>query len=111
MSWLEVLKNECDKRSIRDVAQQLSYSRTSISLALKGRYPGSTERIRTAVEQTFHVPMVQCPVLGEIKREVCVDHQAKPFSATSGLRVQLFHACKRCPYQCHNKELRHAATQ
>lgn len=111
MSWLDVLKTECDRRTINAVAQQLNYSRAAISKVLSGNYPGNTGRIQAAVEHTFHVPTVQCPVLGEIRQAICAEHQSRPFGATSGLRVQLYRTCKNCPYNCHDKERTHAITQ
>jgi hypothetical protein len=96
--WLSALHEQCQGRQIEDVAAELGYSRTSISLVLHGKYPGDTKHIQAAVERVYPGDTVDCPVLGVLARERCQFHQAKPFGgASGGLRVQLYMSCKICP--------------
>jgi hypothetical protein len=43
--------------------------------------------------------VVECPVIGEIPRQRCIEHQrrAHRFAATNPMRVQLSKACRVCP--------------
>ncbi|TIV63290.1 MAG: transcriptional regulator, partial [Mesorhizobium sp.] len=40
---------------------------------------------------------VDCPVLGPLGRNACLDWQAKPFAPTSSHRMTMHRACKTCP--------------
>jgi hypothetical protein len=56
----------CPKRTIRKyskVADELEYSRTSLSLALRDKYIGSTEKLVTRVFEVLST--VECPYLNE----------------------------------------------
>jgi hypothetical protein len=40
---------------------------------------------------------IDCPIIGEIPLNICVDNQSRPFAATNPMRVRLHRACKACP--------------
>ena len=54
-----------------------------------------------AIQPALHMATVAagvgCPILGEISKRACLDHQGRKYSATNPLRVKLFRACKTCP--------------
>jgi hypothetical protein len=49
------------------------------------------------IEGVYKGVMVDCPIIGEIPKQRCMEHQSRPFAATNPLRVQLYRACKTCP--------------
>ncbi|MDE2468835.1 MAG: helix-turn-helix transcriptional regulator [Bradyrhizobium sp.] len=96
--WLEILRAACAGGSQRDVSQKLGYSQTVVNQVLKGSYKGDLKRVRAAVEGALMQHEVECPVCGVIPRQRCVEHQRKPFTATSPMNVALYRACRGgCP--------------
>mgnify|MGYP001773429957 CR=1 FL=1 len=102
--WLDTLRAEVAKASLRRVAEKLrggnGYpSETLLSQVLNGKYKGQTERLQRLVEGYFHGASVACPVLGEITRDRCDHQQRLPFAATNPTRVALYRACRGgCPH-------------
>lgn len=104
--WMAVLQAECSREgsSQARVAEKLRNgsprgfpSASTLNQVLKGKYEGDLKRIQALVEGAFMGKTVKCPVLGELARNRCMEHQTKPFAATNPMRVQLYHACKTCP--------------
>ncbi|HYW03585.1 MAG TPA: XRE family transcriptional regulator [Gammaproteobacteria bacterium] len=97
--WVGRLRSECIRRSQARVARDLGYSAAVINQALKGTYRGDLTRLREVVEGRLMGATVDCPVLGDMPRDVCLDNQRRPFAATNPTRVQLYHACRSgCPH-------------
>ena len=102
--WLETLRAEVGKASLKRVAEKLrggnGYpSETLISQVLNGKYKGKTDRLQRLVEGYFHGATVACPVMGDITRDQCDHEQRKPFAATNHTRISLFRACRGgCPH-------------
>ncbi len=96
--WLDVLASECKRSSQAAVGRRLGVSSTMISQALNGLYPSPVglEKLRRKVLGAYMGAEVNCPVLGEIPRDLCEEYQGKPFSSHSPIRVQLFRACPDC---------------
>jgi transcriptional regulator with XRE-family HTH domain len=81
------------------VARRLGISKEAVSQVLNGKYGASLSRIEQRVKGALLGETVDCPILGDIKRNVCLDWQAKPFAATNELRVMLYRACRDgCPH-------------
>lgn len=100
--WLNVLRTECKRTSQAKVAATLGYSATTISQVLNGSYPGNLEKFRATVEGALMGVTVDCPVIGEIPRNRCIDHQnRRQFAATNPLRVQLHGVCPDCTNSKH----------
>ena len=103
-AWLDTLRAEAERTSLRLVAVKLrggnGYpSEALLSRVLNGKYPGSTERLQRLVEGYFLGASVLCPVLGEVTRDRCDHEQRRPFAATNPTRVALFRACRGgCPH-------------
>lgn len=96
--WLNVLRAACKRTSQAKVAAQIGYSPAVVNQVLKGAYTGNIDKVRAKIEGALMGATVECPVIGEIPRDRCVDHQnRRQFAATNPLRVQLHSACQECP--------------
>lgn len=97
--WLAALRRACDEKSQAAVARRLGLSPATVNQVLKGSYKGNLRAIEERVRGALMGLMVECPILGGIRRNVCLDWQAKPFAATNEQRVMLYRACRSgCPY-------------
>jgi len=98
--WLHVLARECKRTSQAAVAGVLGISPATINQVLQQKYKGQTERIQRLVEGRFMGARVECPVIGDIPRDRCMEHQARRlFAATNPLRVQLHKTCPTCRHK------------
>lgn len=102
--WLRILDAECIRLgSQAAVAEILRHgtagfpSPATLSQVRSGKYKGDLKRIQAIVEGALMAKTVDCPVLGILGRDRCMQEQTRPFAATNPMRVQLFHACKTCP--------------
>lgn len=100
--WLEVLTRECRRTSQASVARRLGVSAGLVNRVLKDAYPGDMARIRGLVEGAFMGATVDCPILSEIPRDRCLEHQRRPFAATNPARVALYMACRTCEHNITN---------
>lgn len=98
--WIETLRQACERESQSRVAARLGYSAATVNQVLKGVYKGRLDRVQERVESVLvGGRLVDCPVLGEIPRHECLDHQGQPFAATNPQRVRLYRACRSgCPH-------------
>lgn len=95
--WLALLRAHAAATNITQAAKAIGMSRTAVSLALAGKYPGGTQDIAARV-MAILAPRPRCPGLErEITAAECRDWAAKPFAATNTLRVRMHAACRRCP--------------
>ena len=73
MSWHDILKREVAASTVTAVAAKIGYARTSVSLALHGRYPGkpphNTDKIAARILEVF-APKTECPT----NRKSSVEH-------------------------------------
>lgn len=90
--WVKALAEACDATSLRKVAERLSVSPASISLAV-GRKREKLDFIQDKVERVLMITTVACPVLGVIDKNECLQEQSRPFSAANPLRVMMYRAC------------------
>jgi len=97
--WLLALAEECDRpgQSQGKVSERLGVSPAVVNQALKNAYKGRLDRLEERVRGELMREVVGCPILGEISKRACLDHQGRKYSATNPLRVKLFSACKTCP--------------
>ena len=95
--WITALRAECARTSQTKAAARLGVSGSVVNQVLKGSYNGDLVRVQGLVEGVLMDATVDCPVLGELPRNRCLDNQRRPFSATNPTRVALFHACPVCP--------------
>ena len=99
--WVIVLARACDAAGSSQgvVADRLNYSKSTVSNVLNNKYGGDLSRVEQAVRGALMSETLMCPVVGEIKRNICLEHQkrSRKFAATSSIRVRLHRTCPTCP--------------
>lgn len=97
--WVLSLADAVTATSQTDVARRVGYSAATISQVLSATYRGDLDRVEGMVRGSLMSAVLDCPVKGEMRRDVCLAWQRKPFAATSSDRVRMFHACRSgCPH-------------
>lgn len=97
--WMGLLRAEVERTSQNKTAKRLGVSSSMISQALKGVYPGDVVKLQERVLGELGDLKVQCPVVGELNRRLCLDWQARPFGVTNPTRVAVYRACRSgCPH-------------
>ncbi len=97
--WLEVLRGACETRTQAEVAADIGYSPAVVNQVLQGKYNGDLKRVQKAVEGGLQGAMVECPVIGELPRQRCVEYQRSGKSNTNPMRVALGRACPKCKHK------------
>jgi hypothetical protein len=94
--WVFVLAEACDRTSQNTVAKRLKYSGSVVSSILNNNYKGKSEAVEQAVRGVLMAEVLDCPVLGELRKNLCLEHQkrAQNFAATSTLRVRMYQSCR-----------------
>ena len=106
MNWLDELRAACAKLGQKEIARRIGYSSAVVSQVLHEKYPGDLGRVQACVEGVLMKRVVDCPTLGEITLNVCHGHQARKFSTTNPMRVQMYRACRcQCPHSTLCKEV------
>lgn len=96
--WILELAASADRHGLKDAGASIHYSDGAVSQVLANKYRGDLARVEDAVRGALMGLNVECPVLGTIGRDRCLDEQKQPFRATSAFRAQLYHACRGgCP--------------
>lgn len=97
--WLQVLRDACTSSTQGAVAQKIGYSAAVVSTVLSGTYRGDLQRVQLAVEGALMAATVDCPVVGDMPQQRCIEHQRTPFRSTNHMVVQIYHACRGgCPH-------------
>lgn len=96
--WLQELRAQCQTTSQPKVAKVLGYSPAVINQVLKGTYKGDIKKVEQKVRGCYLGETVGCPILGELERNKCIEHQNAKYSSVNRLKVQLFKACPNCRY-------------
>lgn len=79
------------------VADALGCSSAVVSQLLRDKYLGDVATFAARIRGLYMAETVQCPVLGVLGRNHCLDNQKRPQAFTNPVRVQLYAACKTCP--------------
>ena len=96
--WVVALAEQCARSNATEVGKRLDYSVAVITSVLLGNYRGSLSKVEAKVRGAFLGEVVDCPVLGEIERDICEAEQGKRFIGTSANRARIFRACRAgCP--------------
>ena len=95
-AWIESLRHACKSSSQAAVATRIGMSPAVVNQVLKGCYQGSAINVQRRVEGALMGVTVDCPMIGDIPLNRCIDNQCRPFAATNPLRVALHRACKTC---------------
>ena len=95
--WLALLAAEAKRTTIAATARRIGYSRTAVSLALVGKYPGCTDKLAATVLAILGRQV--CPQLGrEVTPAECAGNAGEmPTSSPAALR--LWRACQACPHR------------
>lgn len=99
--WILALAKGCDELGGHEAAAKACrISRTAVSLLVRNQYRRAAREIEAKVRGRFMSATVDCPVLGEIGRNACADHQATRADATGTNpgRARLYRACQTCPH-------------
>ncbi len=92
--WVLIVAQEANRTSATAVAQRLGYSTAVVSSVCRGNYKGDLGAVEQRVRGVYMGAAVECPVLGEIGRDHCLDEQKKKHIGPSQIRTALFHACR-----------------
>ncbi len=94
--WVMVLAEACDRTSQNAVARRIGMSASVVSCTINRTYKGLLDGIEARVRGALMSEEVDCPVLGQLRKDACLDHQkrAQTFSATSTMRVRMYQACR-----------------
>jgi len=96
--WIVELAAMADTSGLKGAAKAIGYTGGLVSGVLNNKYAGDVGAVEQRVRGALMGVVVDCPVLGEIGRDHCLQEQQTPFRATSAHRAQLFHACRNgCP--------------
>lgn len=103
--WIVALAEACERETQVAVGRRLGVSDGQVSMVIARKYRGQYGRIEQLVRGTYLGATVECPVLGEIGRDRCLEEQERPFAATSSTRAQLYRACRGgCPHSAHTRK-------
>lgn len=95
---LDLIRAEVERLgSVRAVADALGYSRSAVSLALSGTYPGSTARLEAAAVE--RLGRVLCPHQEqEIAVAACKRLREAPMQTSSRAAYRQWQACRTCAH-------------
>jgi len=98
--WKQLVYNRIKTvGSIQKVADELGYARASLSLALRDKYIGSTERLEQTVIRVLG--SVNCPHLGQIiTPEQCQAYKHREAPTQNPADMRHWRACQQCPLAC-----------
>lgn len=97
--WVAELAAWTDRLKLRGVAARLGVSTTMISQIIGKKYDGDLGRIEALVRGSLMGETVNCPQLGEMKRDICLGWQAKEDLPSSQQRNLMYRACRSgCPH-------------
>lgn len=98
--WVETLATEANRTSATAAAKRIGYSVAVVSAVCRGHYKGDLSAVEAKVRGVFMGEEVDCPALGEIGRDYCLDQQKMRHLGASALRTALYHKCRsgECPH-------------
>lgn len=91
--WVLVMAEACDNTNQKKIANEMRYSPAVVNTVLKATYAGDLSAVKQAVEGALMASTVQCPVVGELQANKCMENQRRQYAATNALRVRLYKAC------------------
>ena len=97
--WFALLKARIAAASLRQVAAELGYSGTTLSLIVHGKYAGKTDRVAAAVAARYET--VDCPYQGKtIPLHECRDTASGKAPTHNPIKMQQWLACQKCAKRC-----------
>lgn len=95
--WVIALAEQCNATSQAAAGRRIAYAGSTISQVISNAYLGDLPRVEDMVRGAFMASTIECPVLGEMARNVCLDWQRRPYSDASALHIKMWRACRSCP--------------
>jgi len=93
--WHQELVKVAERLSQSQIAGRLDVSTAMVSQVLNGKYKAHrVSGFKEKFQGAFMGYCVNCPVVGELARDRCLEFQKREFCATNPTRVQLYHACR-----------------
>jgi hypothetical protein len=100
-SWLRELRIECAATSVQEQSVRLGYSRTALSLALRGKYGAGLSKLQQRFESAKS--NVDCPHLHRpITLLECRTYHVSPCNVANRDSVNHFKACRVCIHNAHD---------
>lgn len=97
--WFALLKAQIAAASLRQVAAELGYSGTTLSLIVHGKYAGKTDRVAAAVAARYET--VACPYQGKtILLHECRSTAQGKAPTHNPMKMQQWLACQKCAKRC-----------
>nr|DAS41287.1 MAG TPA: LAC REPRESSOR HEADPIECE/DNA Complex, HALF-OPERATOR, LAC OPERATOR, LAC [Caudoviricetes sp.] len=97
--WFALLKAQIAAASLRQVAAELGYSGTTLSLIVHGKYAGKTDRVAAAVAARYET--VACPYQGKtIPLHECRSMAQGKAPTHNPMKMQQWLACQKCAKRC-----------
>ena len=97
--WIAVLAEQANRTSGGHVASVVGYSPAVITTVINNTYRGALKTVEARVRGALLSEEVECPIVGAIRRDRCIDEQNKNFRGTSAQRTRLYNACRSgCPH-------------
>lgn len=92
--WIAVLADECDRTTQKATGARIGYSAGVVNAVLKRAYKGDYSAVEQSVRGALMAATVNCPVLGELTTDRCLQQQRQPFAAHNPQRIALWRACR-----------------
>jgi len=97
--WIEEAAKLATQTTAAHAARRIGYSASVITTIFRGAYNGDLAAVEAKVRGALMGLTVECPVIGEIAKDICLNEQKKKHIGTSATRTALFHACRGgCPH-------------
>jgi hypothetical protein len=98
--WVAELAAYTDAHGAKAAAKAISYSTSAVSTVLNNKADKmDLVRLEQMVRGALMGASVDCPVRGDMARDVCLSWQRKPYALSSSARVEMYHACRAgCPH-------------
>ena len=97
--WVRVLAEEANRTSGSDAAKRLNYSPAVVTGVVNGTYGGDLATVEAKVRGLLMRETVECPVLGDLALNRCLEEQKMDRIGSSSLRAQLYRECRKgCPH-------------
>lgn len=103
--WIQLVEQRVEQLgSIQAVADEIGYARASLSLAIRGKYVGSTERLEGIVIKVLG--SLICPHLErELSPDECISFKEREAPTQNPAAMRHWRACQQCPHACVRKRI------
>ncbi len=92
--WIMALAEDANRTSGTEAAQRIGYSSAVVTSVINNNYRGAMKTVEARVRGALLAEEVDCPIIGAIRRDRCMDEQKKSHIGSSAQRTRLYHACR-----------------